>query len=98
MAARASGNGGDGARIVEIVDLCGKSASGRDAPMCRKIQPNQPHAPDEGRRFYLAVRWSGSWAFSFRHSNVHHGPPAYDQARPGSWLPISMGNADKQTR
>jgi hypothetical protein len=29
MAARASGNGGDGARIVEIVDLYGKSASRR---------------------------------------------------------------------
>ena len=72
------------------------SASRRGSPMGRIIQPNQPLAPDRRRRFYLAVRWSGSWASSFRHSNVRHGPPAYDQARPGSWLPISMRHADEQ--
>ena len=97
-AARASGNGGDGAWIIEIVDLYGKSASRRGSPMCRKIQPNQPLAPDRRRRFYLAVRWSGSWAPTFRHSKARHSPPACDQARPASWLPISMRNADKQAR
>src|ERR1700733_14697953 len=96
MAACASGNGGDGARIVEIVDVYGKSASRRGSPMCRKIQPNQSHAPDDGRRFYLAVRWSGSWAPTFQRSKVRHGPPTHDQARPASWLPISMRNADEQ--
>src|SRR5579872_3207628 len=55
MAALASENGGDGARVVEIVDPYGKCASRRGSPMCREIQPNQPLAPDLRRRFYLAV-------------------------------------------
>src|SRR5579863_3447044 len=96
MASRASENGGDGARIVEIVDIYGKSASRRGSPICRKIQPNQPLAPDRRRRFYLAVRWSGSWAPTFQPPDVRHGPPAYDQGQPGSWLPISMRHADEE--
>ena len=83
---------------LKSLDIYGKSASRRGSPMCRKIQPNQPLAPDRRRRFYLAVRWSGSWAPTFRHSNVRHSPPACDQARPASWLPISMRHADKQAR
>ncbi len=97
-AARTSRNGGDGARIVEIVDLYGKSASRHGSPMCRKTQPNQPLAPHRRRRFYLAVRWSGSWPSALQPSNARHSPPARDQVRPASWLPISMRNADKQTR
>jgi hypothetical protein len=64
--------------------------------MCQKIQPNQPRAPDDRRRFYLAVRWSGSWSPTFQLSKARHGPPAYDQGQPGSWLPISIRNADEQ--
>ena len=44
--------------------------------------------------FYLAVRWSGSWAPT---SNAHHGPPDCDQGRFGSRLPISLNYADEQT-
>jgi hypothetical protein len=96
MAARASQNGGDGARIVEIVDLYGNSASRRGSPMCRKIQPNQPLAPNRRRRFYLAVRWSCSCAPTPRYPKIRHSPPDRDQVPPGSWLPISMRRADEQ--
>ena len=97
MAARASGNGGDGARSVEIVDdITAKAPAGADRRCAEKSNPTNHMRPTEGRRFYLAVRWSGSWAPTFQRSNVRHGPPAYDQARPASWLPISMRHADEQ--
>ena len=41
---------------LEIVAQFARSASSGDRGSCQKSQSHQPHAPDRGRRFYLAVR------------------------------------------
>ena len=46
----------DGARCVEFDELCEIGASGYPCPNAQNSQSNQPHAPDEGRGFYLAIR------------------------------------------
>jgi hypothetical protein len=46
----------DGAWRVEIVELCYGSAGSGPCPNGQNSQSNQPHAPDAGRGFYLAIR------------------------------------------
>jgi hypothetical protein len=46
----------DGARRIEFVELYGGSASRHPCPNAQNPQSNQPHARDEGRGFYLAIR------------------------------------------
>jgi hypothetical protein len=46
----------DGARCVEFVELCDVDASRYLYPKAQNSQSNQPHAPDERRGFYLAIR------------------------------------------
>ena len=96
MAARALRTGGDGALSVEFLGLCGASASWTCWSNAQIIQPNQPHAPDNGRRFYLAVRWSCSPAPPVRHSNPRQGPPDHDEARSRSWPWIPPRRPDEQ--
>jgi hypothetical protein len=48
----------DGARCIEFVDLYDGSASRYPRPNAQKSQSDQPHAPDERRGFYLAIRGS----------------------------------------
>jgi hypothetical protein len=45
-----------GARCVEFLEVCEVSASKRPCPHAQNSQSNQPHAPDGGRGFYLAIR------------------------------------------
>jgi hypothetical protein len=55
-------NRSDGAPHFEKMEIslaCASSEPRRDA---EKSQSNQPDAPDDGRRFYLAVRGSSSRA------------------------------------
>ena len=88
------GEGVDGGWNIEIASEIAKSASRSLARDGQKALHNRPHTPDCSRRFYLAVRWSGSWPHT---SNAHYGPPACDQGRSGSWLPNSPNYADEQT-
>jgi len=48
----------DGARCVEFVELCDVGASRHACSNAQNSQSNQPHAPDGGRGFYLAIRGS----------------------------------------
>jgi hypothetical protein len=51
----------DGGWSIEIAIEIAQSASRSLARDGQKVLHNQPHTPDRSRRFYLAVRWSGSW-------------------------------------
>ncbi len=48
----------DGARGIEFVELCDVGASRHPCSNAQNSQSNQPHAPDECRGFYLAIRGS----------------------------------------
>ena len=98
MAARAPANAGDGARSVEIAwKFTAKAPAGADAPNVSKISnPTNHMRPTEGRRFYLAVRWSCSSPAPVRPSNLRWNPPRPDRARPWSWLLIPTRCPHKQ--
>jgi hypothetical protein len=49
------GKPADGARIVDIVDVSAETYGRGHSVVGAKTQSIQPHAPDHGRRFYLAV-------------------------------------------
>src|ERR1700722_18929648 len=48
----------DGAPGIEFVEVCDVRARRHPCPDSQNSQPNQPHAQDEGRGFYLAIRGS----------------------------------------
>jgi len=48
----------DGARDVELLRIFGKSDRKLSRSRAENPQPHQPHTPDEGRRFYLALQIS----------------------------------------
>ena len=88
-----------GARTTVLISLksltfTARAPAGTDRRCVEKSNPTNHLRPTDGRRFYLAVRWSDSRPPTFQRSKVRHSPPASDRARPASWLPISMRDAD----
>src|ERR1700737_1742990 len=62
--------GADGAPGIEFVEICDVGASRHPCADAQNSQSNQPHAPDERRGFYLAIRGSYLPAPTASHQNM----------------------------
>src|SRR6185312_12886016 len=84
MAPRLGAIRGDGARMLEILRLFGESASRGYRCRWRIPQSSQPHAPDRGPAFSLAVRGLVASAPLRPHAKLSDSPPDTDEAEGNS--------------
>src|ERR1700738_4133681 len=81
---------------VEFVELCDVGASRHPCPNAQNPQSNQPHAPDERRGFYLAIRGSYLPVPTASHQNKRLPTTACDEARSGSFRSGLAGKVHEQ--